>query len=521
MQVRNHQVLILAVVVLALAWAIRSLGLQEKNAPEAAPRAATPDELARAPTGLAAPPVVARGSDRERASFGGDERLTLLVRFYDGAGAAVTLGSGDAAGLQGRFLGPWTDEPADDAKTVRVRIAASVLTDSAVAVFWRIHGYFDGSISITELSPVATKDPNIVEIKVHLRRARPGGIRVRIVDRETGSSLAGGTLSCFRGRAEAVIAVADAEGVIDAQVDEGMDRCFVLVPGYWPLRVSMPASDEAIDAGVVALHRAPEPASLVVQALGASSTARAWVKRVGSLASPQEDYPLDLLAGRAELNNRRGGTESQQAAWSTDLGRRRENLLPGLYDVVVRDPERGVGAERVQVTGATIASIPLERGGSLTMDGLSSDWELIAEAVGDRSGREHIARGGRIDNLPPGSYRVSIRPVVRRTSEKTLVAKLAEVRREETTHLGNLSPTGGVRVSGQMVVAGQPLRDVEISLAPGSRVATTNADGRFVFEQVQPGDYVMSLRGYRFSSGEMARIRIAESTKSEEEAWEN
>jgi hypothetical protein len=516
---RRKQYLIL-LGLLAVGYSLWRVGWNDKRVPESEVPPTTRDDPADAPAPLAsrALPVAAKDSEKGRKpELEPDQLVTLLVRFYDATGAAVTPAAGDAVGLQAQFRTPWTTEPADATGAVRITVRASALLDESVSVFWRIRGFFHESASLTRLHPATTRDTRVVEVNVHVRPALAGEVRLRIVDLETSSPISGGSLICFRGRQETVIAVSGADGLITARVDDGMDKCFVEVPGYWPFRVSMPALDEAIDAGVVLMRRAPEPSSLIVHAVGASSTARLWVHRIGLLDSPGEDYAIDLTSGRVGLNNARGGTESREAAWSSVLGARREDLLPGLYGVVVRDPTRGAGSAHVRVSGATIASIPLDIGGSITVGGIDDHLEILAEAVGDRSGRRHIERGGRIDYVPPGLYDVYVRPVVHEPGERTLVAKDVEVRRGETANLGGTSAVSRIRVFGRIVTEGEPLRDLEIRLAPGGKVATTDADGRFLFDGVSLGTYYISLRGYRISSAEKAYIRLTDTTKGEED----
>ena len=99
-----------------------------------------------------------------------------------------------------------------------------------------------------------------------------------------------------------------------------------------------------------------------------------------------------------------------------------------------------------------------------------------------------------------GQYKVSLDYVVRLTVESGVRRKVPQVRTQTVrTRLLDAPPravvemhrTGGTVADG----SGEPLRDVWIALPDSGQFASTNADGRFLFDRLAPGRHRLVARG--------------------------
>jgi hypothetical protein len=99
-----------------------------------------------------------------------------------------------------------------------------------------------------------------------------------------------------------------------------------------------------------------------------------------------------------------------------------------------------------------------------------------------------------------GQYKVSLDYVVRLTVESGVRRKVPQVRTQTVrTRLLDAPPRAVVemhRTGGTVAdAAGEPLRDVWIALPDSGQFASTDADGRFLFDRMAPGRHRLVARG--------------------------
>jgi hypothetical protein len=239
-----------------------------------------------------------------------------------------------------------------------------------------------------------------------------------------------------------------------------------------------------------------------------------------------------MLKGELERHGFEGieiAFDAPTREWSGQLSAPAVNLF--LYDMRESDEERPSGWTKQRIGDEYIEGPPpmvMEVSYAITAwaQAVEDEHRLLSQVLAVLSAYPHLpedALNGRLRNgsqslsiktkvgqakgdkadfwtAVGGQYKVSLDYVVRLTVESGVRRKVPQVRTQTVrTRLLDAPPravvemhrTGGTVADG----SGEPLRNVWIALPDSGQFASTNAEGRFLFDRLAPGRHRLVARG--------------------------